>query len=160
MATKKKTESAGGFSKYIRWFWILFGSGILIFFLIFQLAAWGVFGEMPDQHVMQDFLANEKTTQLKSCQSAYIIEGTAVRMYVPIMLGLDGESVKSELEFARALHVVWIDLVNSGGEDAESVKKLLNDDTVSSKVVRDANLIKEVDRIADKNGWEKGKKRM
>ncbi|TJY34715.1 penicillin-binding protein 1A [Pontimicrobium aquaticum] len=54
MATKKKTKNTGDFSKYIRWFWILFGAGILCFFLIFQLAAWGVFGEMPDHTQLEN----------------------------------------------------------------------------------------------------------
>ncbi|MCK0178727.1 transglycosylase domain-containing protein [Flavobacteriaceae bacterium S0862] len=54
MATKKKTESVSNFSKYIRWFWILFGAGILCFFLVFQLAAWGFFGEMPDHTQLEN----------------------------------------------------------------------------------------------------------
>ena len=35
------------FFKFIKWFWILFAVGILSVVLIFQLASWGVFGEMP-----------------------------------------------------------------------------------------------------------------
>ena len=54
MATKKKKESINNFSKYIRWFWILFGAEIVGFFLIFQLAAWGVFGEMPDHTQLEN----------------------------------------------------------------------------------------------------------
>jgi penicillin-binding protein 1A len=54
MATKKKTESVNNFSKYIRWFWILFGVGVVGFFLIFQLAAWGAFGEMPDHTQLEN----------------------------------------------------------------------------------------------------------
>ena len=55
MATKKKNvTNTAIFSKYIRWFWILFGSGVLAFFLLFQLAAWGVFGEMPDPTVLEN----------------------------------------------------------------------------------------------------------
>ncbi len=35
------------FVKYIKWFWILFGAGVLSVVLVFLLASWGVFGEMP-----------------------------------------------------------------------------------------------------------------
>ncbi|NHF59150.1 penicillin-binding protein [Flavobacteriaceae bacterium TP-CH-4] len=44
-ATKKK--AAPSFGKYIKGFWILFASGILAGGLLFLLASWGVFGEMP-----------------------------------------------------------------------------------------------------------------
>lgn len=47
MAAKKKTNKTSGFSKYIRWFWMLFSSGILAIALVFLLASWGFFGEMP-----------------------------------------------------------------------------------------------------------------
>ena len=47
MAAKKKTNKTSGFSKYIRWFWMLFSSGILAISLVFLLASWGFFGEMP-----------------------------------------------------------------------------------------------------------------
>ena len=51
MAKKKTTQSkseTADFSKYIRWFWILFLGGILAFVLLFLFASWGVLGEMPD----------------------------------------------------------------------------------------------------------------
>ena len=35
------------FVKFIKWFWILFGAGVLSVILVFLLASWGVFGEMP-----------------------------------------------------------------------------------------------------------------
>ncbi|RIV44562.1 penicillin-binding protein 1A [Flagellimonas pelagia] len=35
------------FGKFIKWFWILFGVGVLSVVLVFLLASWGVFGEMP-----------------------------------------------------------------------------------------------------------------
>ena len=54
MATAKKKKNVTDFSKYIRWFWILFGSGVFAFFMLFQLAAWGVFGEMPDHTVLEN----------------------------------------------------------------------------------------------------------
>ena len=43
---KKKTTNKG-FSKFIKWFWILFTLGVLSGALLFQLASWGVFGELP-----------------------------------------------------------------------------------------------------------------
>ncbi len=42
---KKKKQVS--FWPFIKWFWILFGAGILAVFLTFLLASWGVFGEMP-----------------------------------------------------------------------------------------------------------------
>ncbi|WP_228236719.1 penicillin-binding protein 1A [Allomuricauda sp. M10] len=35
------------FIKFIKWFWILFGVGVLSVILVFLLASWGAFGEMP-----------------------------------------------------------------------------------------------------------------
>ena len=47
MTAKKKSKKALNFSKYIRWFWVLFSGGILAIILVFLLASWGVFGAMP-----------------------------------------------------------------------------------------------------------------
>ena len=47
MAKKTKKNQPQGFGKYIKWFWILFGSGVLAVLLLFLLASWGVFGTMP-----------------------------------------------------------------------------------------------------------------
>lgn len=47
MAKKKQKQKKQGFRKYIKWFWILILSGILMIVLIFLLASWGAFGEMP-----------------------------------------------------------------------------------------------------------------
>ncbi len=54
MATKKDTKVNQDFSKYIRWFWMLFLGGILSVILIFLLASWGVFGELPDYTVLEN----------------------------------------------------------------------------------------------------------
>jgi penicillin-binding protein 1A len=54
MAKKKQTSNPQNFSKYIRWFWILFSAGILFIGLIFLLASWSVFGEMPDHTVLEN----------------------------------------------------------------------------------------------------------
>ncbi|WP_222982793.1 transglycosylase domain-containing protein [Flagellimonas meishanensis] len=44
---KSKQQEQNGYFKYIKWFWILFGSGVLFITLIFLLASWGAFGTMP-----------------------------------------------------------------------------------------------------------------
>lgn len=45
---KKQAASTGnGFKKYIKWFWGLFGTGILAVVLLFLLASWNVFGKLP-----------------------------------------------------------------------------------------------------------------
>jgi penicillin-binding protein 1A len=54
MATKKKKTAVIDFSKYIKWFWKLFLFGILGFMLLFLLASWGVFGEMPDHTILEN----------------------------------------------------------------------------------------------------------
>ncbi|MER3375887.1 MAG: transglycosylase domain-containing protein [Allomuricauda sp.] len=44
---KKVQKKQQGYFKFIKWFWILFGSGVLVVIFIFLLASWGAFGEMP-----------------------------------------------------------------------------------------------------------------
>ncbi|MEM9647584.1 MAG: transglycosylase domain-containing protein [Bacteroidota bacterium] len=44
---KAKQKEQKSFFPFIKWFWILFGSGILLAVLIFLLASWGAFGDMP-----------------------------------------------------------------------------------------------------------------
>jgi len=58
MAVKKKTGKTLDFSKYIRWFWILFSVGILCIVLVFKLAGWGVLGEMPDHTQLENPTTN------------------------------------------------------------------------------------------------------
>ena len=53
MAKKTKTVAID-FSKYIRWFWMLFLAGFLGVILMFLLASWGAFGEMPDHTVLEN----------------------------------------------------------------------------------------------------------
>jgi penicillin-binding protein 1A len=50
----KKNVNTLDFSKYIRWFWMTFVGGILGVILLFLLASWGVFGEMPDIDALQN----------------------------------------------------------------------------------------------------------
>ncbi len=47
MAKARKKKVSSNFSKFIKWFWILFASGLFLIFLIFLLASWGFLGEMP-----------------------------------------------------------------------------------------------------------------
>jgi len=55
MATKKETKKDTlGYSKYIRWFWMLFLIGILVPAFIFLLASWGYLGEMPDHTQLEN----------------------------------------------------------------------------------------------------------
>jgi penicillin-binding protein 1A len=44
---KTSQKKKQGYFKFIKWFWILFGAGVLSVILIFLLASWGAFGEMP-----------------------------------------------------------------------------------------------------------------
>jgi len=41
MAKARKKKVSSNFSKFIKWFWILFASGLFLIFLIFLLASWG-----------------------------------------------------------------------------------------------------------------------
>ncbi|GAA4295589.1 penicillin-binding protein 1A [Aestuariibaculum suncheonense] len=67
MATKKQeAEPTTNFSKYIRWFWMLFTAGVLAVVLIFLLASWGAFGEMPDHTVLENPKTNLATEIISS----------------------------------------------------------------------------------------------
>lgn len=66
MAKTKKTVEKQDFSKYIRWFWWLFTGSILFVILIFLLASWGVFGEMPDHTVLENPKTNLATEIISS----------------------------------------------------------------------------------------------
>lgn len=52
--SKKETVTAQDFSKYIRWFWILFLGGIFSVVFIFLLASWGALGELPDHTQLEN----------------------------------------------------------------------------------------------------------
>lgn len=64
-ATSKK-NAASEFSKYIRWFWRLFVGGIFFVILIFLLASWGAFGEMPDHTILENPHTNLATEIITS----------------------------------------------------------------------------------------------
>ena len=57
MAKTEKKSTTNSFSKFIKWFWILFLSGIAFVALIFLSASWGLFGELPPY----EYLENPKT---------------------------------------------------------------------------------------------------
>ena len=64
MANKKAATQ--DFSKYIRWFWMTFLGGVLFIVLLFSLASWGVFGEMPDYTVLENPNTNLATEIISS----------------------------------------------------------------------------------------------
>ncbi|NNE32414.1 MAG: penicillin-binding protein [Winogradskyella sp.] len=69
MAKKKTTQSkskAIDFSKYIRWFWMLFAGGILAIVLLFLFASWGLLGEMPDHTRLENPETNLATEIISS----------------------------------------------------------------------------------------------
>ena len=63
---KKQTNTVPDFTKYVRLFWIAFLGGILSIVLIFLLASWGVFGEMPDHTVLENPKTNLATEILST----------------------------------------------------------------------------------------------
>lgn len=64
--TKKEIKSTQDFSKYIRWFWMLFTIGILSAVLIFSAASWGWLGEMPDHTQLENPKTNLATEIISS----------------------------------------------------------------------------------------------
>ncbi|WP_274474913.1 penicillin-binding protein 1A [Mangrovimonas aestuarii] len=67
MAKKKQQEVANkSFDKYVRWFWILFLGGVGAVVLVFALASWGAFGEMPDHTVLENPKTNLATEIISS----------------------------------------------------------------------------------------------
>ncbi|WP_027076611.1 penicillin-binding protein 1A [Maribacter antarcticus] len=54
MAKTVKKKEPLGFFKYIKWFWILFVSGIAFFALLFLSASWGLFGDLPPYEYLEN----------------------------------------------------------------------------------------------------------
>lgn len=52
-AANKKKESTS-FSRFIKWFWILFASGFALVALIFLSASWGLFGALPPYEYLEN----------------------------------------------------------------------------------------------------------
>lgn len=67
---KTKRKRRKGYFKYIKWFWILFGLGLLLVTSIFLLASWGAFGTMPtferlenpETHLATEFISSDGET--------------------------------------------------------------------------------------------------
>jgi penicillin-binding protein 1A len=53
-APKKKKTTTLSFTKYVLWFWRLIILGVIGSILLFLLASWGVFGEMPDHTILEN----------------------------------------------------------------------------------------------------------
>jgi penicillin-binding protein 1A len=66
MAKAKQSENTQGFDTYVRWFWMLFSAGILFVILVFSLASWGVFGELPDHTQLENTDTNLATEIISS----------------------------------------------------------------------------------------------
>ena len=66
MATKKQTKTSTDFTKFIRWFWILFLTGLLGVILVFSLASMGALGEMPDHTQLENPDTNLATEIISS----------------------------------------------------------------------------------------------
>ncbi len=54
MATTVKKKKGTSFFKFIKWFWILFASGIGLAVLIFLLASWGLLGPLPTYELLEN----------------------------------------------------------------------------------------------------------
>lgn len=66
MAKAVKKKESTGFFKYIKWFWILFISGIVFVALIFLSASWGFFGELPPYEYLENPQTNLASEILSS----------------------------------------------------------------------------------------------
>jgi penicillin-binding protein 1A len=64
--TKKAKKNKKGFFKFVKWFWILFCMGIFAAVLVFLLAGWGVFGEMPTFERLENPQTNLATEIISS----------------------------------------------------------------------------------------------
>ncbi|MDC8005023.1 transglycosylase domain-containing protein [Aureisphaera galaxeae] len=56
-ASKKSVAKKKGptpVRKHIKTFWMIFGSGVLLFFLLFLLVSWGIFGRLPDETSLEN----------------------------------------------------------------------------------------------------------
>jgi penicillin-binding protein 1A len=71
-STKKRTKTpASNTIKYIKAFWITFVSGAFLLILLFLLAGWGVFGEMPKFEELEN-PQNDLATQIISSDGVQI----------------------------------------------------------------------------------------
>ena len=63
---KQDKDNQQGFDNYVRWFWMLFSAGILFIILIFSLASFGAFGELPDHTQLENPETNLATEIISS----------------------------------------------------------------------------------------------
>ena len=66
MAKRKSKKNSNNFYPYIKGFWILFGAGILSVIILFLLASWGAFGEMPTFERLENPQTNLATEIISS----------------------------------------------------------------------------------------------
>lgn len=66
MATAKKKKKTNNFIKFIKWFWILFFTGVFTVVLVFLLASWGALGEMPTFERLENPRTNLATEVISS----------------------------------------------------------------------------------------------
>ncbi|MHA7055617.1 penicillin-binding protein 1A [Aquimarina sp. M1] len=71
LTRKKSTTSQLNVIKYIKWFWITFAIGVLLVILLFLLASWGTFGEMPGFDELEN-PQNDLATQIISSDGKQI----------------------------------------------------------------------------------------
>ncbi|MFD2551612.1 penicillin-binding protein 1A [Bizionia sediminis] len=64
--TKTKETKSHSYQAYIRWFWVLFLSGVTAVVMLFLLASWGVFGELPDYTILENPKTNLATEIISS----------------------------------------------------------------------------------------------
>ena len=72
-APKKKKTTTLSFTKYVLWFWRLIILGVIGSILLFLLASWGIFGEMPDHTILENPETN-LATEIISADGVTIIE--------------------------------------------------------------------------------------
>ncbi|WP_350284166.1 transglycosylase domain-containing protein [uncultured Croceitalea sp.] len=63
---KKKQKKKNSNFRFIKWFWILFASGVLFAASIFLLASWGAFGDMPTFERLENPQTNLATEFISS----------------------------------------------------------------------------------------------
>ena len=66
MATAKKKKQSNSYFKFIKWFWLLFLSGILAVVFIFLIASWGWLGELPTFERLENPQTNLATEIISS----------------------------------------------------------------------------------------------
>jgi len=66
MTTKAKKKSKPNFFKFIKWFWIVFGVGILSATLWFLAASWGWLGPLPEYEELENPRTNLATQIISS----------------------------------------------------------------------------------------------